>query len=81
MTDAPPPLDPFAAPPPPPLDPNAAPPPADVVNVGFVAPAPEAAPGDPDQGMALPPAPPEEIPAPAPDLVTAPAPDGVTDAI
>jgi hypothetical protein len=77
----PPSIDPFAAPPPPPLEPNAAPPPADVVNVGFVAPAPEAAPGAPDQGMALPPAPPEEIPAPAPDLVTAPAPDGVTDAI
>jgi hypothetical protein len=79
--DAPPPLDPFAAPPPPPLDPNAAPPPADVVNVGLVAPAPAAAPGAPDQGMALPPAPPEEIPAPAPDLVTAPAPDDVPGAI
>jgi hypothetical protein len=77
----PPPLDPNAAPPPPPLDPNAAPPPPPLDNVGFVAPAPEAAPGAPDQGMSLPPAPPEEIPAPAPDLVTAPAPDGVTDAI
>jgi hypothetical protein len=76
----PPPLDPFA-PAPPALDPDAAPPPADVANVGLMAPAPEAAPGTPDQGMALPPAPPEEIPAPAPDLVTAPAPDGVTDAI
>jgi hypothetical protein len=77
----PPPLDPFAPPPPPPLDTDAVPPPADVVNVGFVAPAPEAAPGVPDQGMALPPEPPEAIPAPAPDLVTAPAPDGVTDPI
>jgi hypothetical protein len=79
--DAPSPIDPFAAGPPPPLDPNAAPPPPPLDNVGFVAPAPEAAPGAPDQGMALPLAPPEEIPAPAPDLVTAPAPDGVTDAI
>jgi hypothetical protein len=77
----PPPLDPFAPGPPPPFDPNAAPPPADVVNVGFVAPAPEAAPGAPDQGMALPPAPPEGIPATAPDIVTAPAPDGLADAI
>jgi hypothetical protein len=54
------------APPPPPADPFAPPPPPiDVVNAGFVAPAPE-------QGMALPPAPPEGIPAPGPDLVPAP---------
>jgi hypothetical protein len=54
------------APPPPPADPFAPPPPPiDVVNAGFVTPAPE-------QGMALPPAPPEGIPAPGPDLVPAP---------
>lgn len=65
--DAPPPaaFDPFAPPPPPPFDPFAPPPPpADVVEVGFVAPAPEF-------GMAPPPGP-EGIPAPAPDLVPAP---------
>lgn len=60
--------------PPPPFDPFAPPPPADVVNVGFVEPAPEPA-------LDLPPAPPEDIPAPAPEMVPLPAPDGVTDAI
>jgi hypothetical protein len=50
---------------PPPADPFAPPPPMDVVNAGFVTPAP-------GQGMALPPAPPEGIPAPGPDLVPAP---------
>ena len=60
------PFDPFAPPPPPPFDPFAPPPPADVVNVGFVAPA------EPEPGLALPPAPPEGIPAPGPDLLSAP---------
>jgi len=78
----PPPFDPFAPPPPPPADPFAPPPPpADVVEVGFVAPAPEAVPGAPEPGLALPPAPPEEIPAPAPELVPAPAPDAPTEVI
>jgi hypothetical protein len=66
--DAPPPFDPFAPPPPP----------ADVVNVGFVAPAPEVI---PEPGLALPPAPPEAIPAPAPEMVPVPGPDDVTDVI
>jgi hypothetical protein len=68
------PIDPFAPPPPPP-------PPADIVNVGFVEPAPEAAPGAPEPGLALPPAAPEDIPAPAPELLPVPAPDGPTDVI
>jgi hypothetical protein len=77
----PPPFDPFAAGPPP-LDPFAPPPPpAEIVNVGFVAPAPEDAPAAADQGLALPPAPPEAIPAPAPELLPVPAPDGPTDAV
>jgi hypothetical protein len=75
------PIDPFAAPPPP-IDPFAPPPPpADVVNVGFVEPAPEAAPGAPEPGLVLPPAAPEDIPAPAPELLPVPAPDAPTDAI
>jgi len=55
--------------------------PADVVNVGFVEPAPEAAPGAPEPGLVLPPAAPEAIPAPAPELLPVPAPDAPTDAI
>jgi hypothetical protein len=75
------PIDPFA-PPPPPIDPFAPPPPpADVVNVGFVEPAPEAALGAPEPGLALPPAAPEAIPAPAPELLPVPAPDAPTEAI
>jgi hypothetical protein len=81
--DAPPPLDPFAPPPPPPppppLDPFAPPPPpADVVNVGFEAPAPEVA---PEPALDLPPVPPEAIPAPAPEMVPVPAPDDVNAVI
>ncbi len=74
----PPPFDPFAPPPPPPADPFAPPPPpADVVTVGFEAPAPEAGPGAPEPGLELPPAPPEEIPAPAPELVPMPPPEAI----
>lgn len=65
------PVDPFAPPPPP----------ADVVNVGFVEPAPEAAPGAPEPGLVLPPAAPEAIPAPAPELMPVPAPDAPTDVV
>lgn len=64
-----------------PIDPFAPPPPADVVNVGFVEPAPEAAPGAPEQGLPLPPAAPEDIPAPAPELLPVPAPGAPTEAI
>jgi hypothetical protein len=73
---APPEPDPFA---PPPFDPFAPPPPpADVIDAGFVPPAPEAPAPDPgmaptpDFGMAPAPAAPEDLPAPAPDLVPAP---------
>ena len=68
LTFAPPPFDPFA---PPPL-------PVDVIDAGFVPPAPEAPAPDPgmaptpDFGMAPAPAAPEDLPAPAPDLVPAP---------
>ncbi|MDT5070516.1 MAG: hypothetical protein QOK02_6671 [Mycobacterium sp.] len=65
------PIDPFAPPPPP----------ADVVDVGFVEPAPEAAPGAPEQGVPLPAAAPEDIPAPAPELLPVPAPGAPTEAI